>query len=79
MDGLAHAAGQGGPGGIALGHEGHELRPHLRADAAGQIQIQERADDILGTTHRFFSQEPGRVEGHGGAGSSGISAGRQAE
>ena len=28
MDGLAHAAGQSRAGGIALGHERHELRPH---------------------------------------------------
>src|SRR5713101_3528716 len=35
VDGLAHAAGQGGSGEIALGHEGHELRPHLGTDAAG--------------------------------------------
>ena len=38
---------------------------HLGADAAGQVQIQQRADDVLGTTRLLLVQEPGRVEGPG--------------
>ena len=41
VDGLAHPTIEGGAGGLAPGHEGHELRPYVGADAAGKIQIQE--------------------------------------
>src|SRR5262245_12215430 len=37
VDGLAGAAVQGGPGGVALGDEGDELRPRLGLDAAGHV------------------------------------------
>ena len=41
VDGLAHPTIEGGAGGLAPGDEGHELRLHVGADAAGKIQIQE--------------------------------------
>ena len=75
MDGLAHSAGQGGSSGASLGREGHELRPRLRADAAGEVQLQQCADDVLGTAHSVLVEDPGRVERSGGPGSSGLSVG----
>jgi len=41
VDGFAYTTIEGGTGGLALGHEGHELRPRLGAGGAGKIQIQE--------------------------------------
>ena len=63
MNGLANAAGQGGAGRIAGGYERLELRPRQVADATGYVQVKERANDIIGTNHVRFSQDPSRVEG----------------
>src|SRR3954470_20737283 len=60
VDGLAHAAGQRRARGVALRHEGHELRPHLGADATGKVMIQQGAHDGLGTTQALLVQQPGR-------------------
>ena len=63
MDGLADAAVEGRPCGLALRDEGDELRLRAGTDAAGQIQIQEHADDVFAARRLLLVDDPGRVEG----------------